>query len=137
MFRYHGSLMDTPFGRYPVVRVDPSDYPAIFAAEKWLEILNPTAFEWYLLRDVPIERLRPGTRTDWREDCDLDEEDIEENEARYDLIEALIDSGESPWPVIADERGLVLDGYHRLAVLNDHGAESVDVLWVRERAGSR
>lgn len=122
-----------PYGKR-ATRVDPATYAHVFAAsEQFLEIIHRDNYDWYLSRSVPIARLKPQTFSSWSEDPDLDEEEVEENEARCQEIERLLDSGKEVWPVLAEESGFILDGFHRLAVLNDRGARTVDVLWARSR----
>lgn len=71
-------------------------------------------------------------------DPESDDEEAGENLERYYRIEALlVHQGKKPWPIVVGQDGEVIDGYHRLAVLSDSGAEEVDVLWVRPKGKSR
>jgi hypothetical protein len=121
-------------------RVDPARYAGLVAkAVKFPEFSSPSKYTWDLVRDVPIHYLNPGSRIDYEMDPESDDEEVGENVARYDrLVDLLVYQGKRPWPIVVGQDGEVIDGYHRLAVLSDNGAESVDVLWVRpKRAGGR
>jgi len=117
------------------VRVDPKSYADLIQkAVTFPEFKSPSKYTWNLIRGVPIAYLNPGTRVDYELDPESDDEEVGENLARYDrLVELLVHEGKKPWPVVVGQDGEVIDGYHRLAVLSDHGAEAVDVLWVRPR----
>lgn len=104
-------------------------------AAEHTEITYPDRFRWDLVRGVPIRLLDPPSRETYEFDPDAeDEEDIQQNLDRYDdLVRQLIDEGRAPWPIVIDAGGMILDGYHRLAVLSDHGVKTVDVIWVRKK----
>lgn len=116
-------------------RVDPRSYgDLIKKAVKFPEFKAPSRYTWDLVHGVPIGALNPGSRFDYETDPESDDEEAGENLARYDrLVELLVHEGKKPWPVVVGQDGEVIDGYHRLAVLSDHGAETVDVLWVRPK----
>ena len=120
-------------------RVDPKSYgDLIQKAVKFPEFKSPSKYTWDLIRSVPIHHLNPGSRFDYETDPESDDEEAGENLARYDrLVSLLVHQGKKPWPVVVGQDGEVIDGYHRLAVLSDNGAEEVDVLWVRPKDKSR
>ena len=128
----------TRLNRARKVKVDPStvEGTVLRYAAGFPEVSHPNDYTWYMIRRVPIELLDPPSRESYAEqDPDLDEEEaeesVEQNLDRYDdLARVLIREGQRPWPVVLDARGMVLDGFHRLAVLSDHGKKHVDVLWV-------
>ena len=115
--------------------VDPSAYREIFrASAKFEETRHPKKYKWMLVRDVPIAIFQPPSLDDYTSDPDVTEEEMDENVERYNyLYKLLIERGEKPWPVVVAPEGLVLDGYHRLAVLFDADRETVDVLWAASR----
>jgi len=117
------------------VRADPKSYADLIQkAVKFPEFKSPSKYTWDLIRGVPIGYLHPGTRVDYELDPESDDEEVGENLARYDrLVDLLVHEGKKPWPVVVGQDGEVIDGYHRLAVLSDHGTEAVDVLWVRPK----
>lgn len=118
-------------------RIDPKSYrDLVEKAVKFPEFKSPSRYTWDLIRGVPIRHLDPGSQFDYETDPESDDdEEAGENLARYRrLEELLIDEGRKPWPIVVNQDGHVLDGYHRLAVLNDHDVETVDVLWVRPRS---
>jgi hypothetical protein len=122
----------------PKRRLDPWQPPLlnlINRAAEHTEIAHPDRFHWDLVRDVPIRLLDPPSREAYEFDPDAEDEDeVQQNLDRYDdLVRLLIDEGHEPWPVVVDAHGFVLDGYHRLAVLSDHGVKAVDVIWVRKK----
>lgn len=126
-----------PYGKR-AARADPAAYAHVFAAsEPFEEVAHLGDRDWFLIRDVPLAHLQPQTLSSWSEDPDLSEAEVAENEARYEEIARLLDNGEEVWPVLVSKAGRILDGYHRLAVLNDRGAPTVDVLWARSRRGAR
>jgi hypothetical protein len=120
-------------------RVDPKSYADLIKkAVKFPEFKSPTKYTWDLVHGVPIHALDPGSRFDYETDPESDDEEAGENLARYDrLVELLVHQGKRPWPIVVGQDGEVIDGYHRLAVLSDHGTEKVDVLWVRPKGKSR
>lgn len=120
--------------------VDVSTFAYVLeASEPWSETTKPERWLWRLARNVPIELLRPQTADCWLSDEDLTEEEAEENVDRYERIRDLLRSGAPLWPVVVDERGMTLDGYHRLAAAYSLDEEAtVDVLWAsRERPATK
>jgi hypothetical protein len=114
-------------------RVKLGDYVHLIAnAESFPEFTAPLKFHWVFVPNVPIKLLEPGFREQYETDFTLDEDEIDQNLERYDAIDDLL-ATEEPWPIVVDEGGLVIDGNHRLAVLSDRGAKTVDVLWVRSK----
>lgn len=120
-------------------RVDPKSYgDLIKKAVKFPEFKSPSKYTWDLIRGVPIHELNPGSKFDYETDPESDDEEAAENLVRYYRVEALlVHQGKKPWPIVVGQDGEVIDGYHRLAVLSDHGAENVDVLWVRPKGKRR
>lgn len=113
-------------------RVDPKSYSDLIQKAVQLpQFKTPSKYTWDLIRGVPITDLEAGSKFDYEDDPESDDEEVGENLARYHRIEALIQQGKKPWPVVVDQDAAVIDGYHRLAVLSDRGANKVDVLWVR------
>jgi len=119
--------------------VDPKAFgDLIKKAVKFPEFKSPSKYTWDLIRGVPIHELDPGSKFDYETDPDLDDEEIAENLERYYQVETLIfHQGKKPWPIAVGRDGEVIDGYHRLAVLSDHGVDTVDVLWVRPKGKRR
>lgn len=116
--------------------VDPGEFKAILCgAAKWDEVLKPQNYKWFLVRNVPIRLLDPPSREYYEQDPFAeDEEDRRQNLERYDeLVRLLIVERRPVWPIVLDKRGAILDGFHRLAVLSDHGKKSVKVLWAVPR----
>lgn len=116
-------------------RVDPKSLgDLIKKAVKFPEFKTPSKYTWDLIRGVPIDHLDPGSKFDYETDPESADDEVDENLARYYRIEALlIHQGKKPWPVIVNQDGDVIDGHHRLAVLHDHGVQTVDVVWVRPK----
>lgn len=115
--------------------VDWHAYAHVFSESvEWPETKHPDEFDWFLIRAVPVHRFGPMTRESWRNDPDLDDDEMDMNEFRYDEIyNILFYHEDEAWPVVVDSRGFVLDGYHRLACMNDLSIKTVDVLYPRER----
>jgi hypothetical protein len=105
------------------------------AREDVPEFMHVHRYHWDLVRNVPIMLLNPTSRKMYELDTDAeDEDDIQQNLDRYaDLVLQLIVKSNAIWPILVDEHGLILDGYHRLAVLSDHGSTHVDVIQIRPR----
>jgi hypothetical protein len=120
-------------------RVDPKSFrDLIQKAVKFPEFKAPSKYTWDLIRGVPIRELDPGSKFDYETDPESNDEEAGENLARYHRVEALlVHQGKKPWPIVVGQDGAVIDGHHRLAVLSDHGAETVDVLWVRPKGKYR
>ena len=120
-------------------RVDPKSFgDLIKKAVKFPEFKSPSKYTWDLIRNVPIHELDPGSKFDYETDPESDDEEAGENLQRYYRIEALlVHQGKKPWPIVVGQDGEVIDGHHRLAVRSDHGAENVDVLWVRPKGKRR
>ena len=116
-------------------RVDWHDYAEVFKhSASWEEIENRNEYDWFLTKGVPISLFPYMSKDVWSEDPDLDDDAICENEERYEAVESAIDSGDDVWPIVVAESGFILDGYHRLAVMNDMGFKTVDVLWSKVRS---
>ena len=115
-------------------RVDPTSYADLIKkAVKFPEFKTPSKYTWDLVRGIPIQHLDPGSKFDYEADPESDEES-DEDLARYGRVEwLLVHEGKKPWPIVVGQYGTIIDGYHRLAVLNDQGVEKVDVLWVRPK----
>ena len=120
-------------------RVDPKAFAKLIKeAVKFPEFKSPSRYTWDLIRDVPIHYLDPGSRDDYETDPDSSDEEIDENLTRYDRVAALLTRRKKkPWPIVVNQDGAVIDGYHRLAVLADHEIADVDVLWARPRSKRR
>ena len=112
--------------------VDPDDYKEVLdMSEAWPETRERHKYNWFLQQAVPLDTLPAPSPEDWELDPDLDEDEIEENVQRYEDIRALLEQGAALWPVVVDEHGFVLDGYHRMAAALSVGLEAVDVLMAR------
>ena len=120
-------------------RTGPTVDPKVFReliqkAVKFPEFKTPTRYTWQFIRGVPINELDPGSKFDYEIDPESDGEEAGENLSRYYRIERLLyHQGKRPWPIVVNGDGDVIDGFHRLAVLSDHGTETVDILWVRPK----
>lgn len=91
-------------------------------AEKFEEIKQPRKYTWAMYAGVPIEYLEPGS---------LQEYQAEKNKKgvkRYMAVKKILQAGGEPWPILVDEYGFILDGYHRLAAMSDLGEEEVKVV---------
>ena len=118
------------------IEVSPDWYLEILrASARFDQTRHSKRFRWYLVRNVPLDLFNPLTLADFYDIMDgADEEDVEQDVDRYKSIHRSIVTQEQPvWPVVVSEDGVVLDGYHRLAVLNDADRKAVDVLWARRR----
>lgn len=109
------------------------------SSEKWEQVLHPDDYQWTLYTRVPIELLNAGTRTDYETEGYEDDEDEEDDEDamfsttgldKYEEILDLYQSSDERWPILVGAGGTseVLDGNHRLAVMNDMGETVVDVV---------
>lgn len=119
---------------------DPRDYPDAFRfAEDFREVRNPEAWDWCLVRSVPVSLFGPASEEDYLFEAeaagDEDEaEDAEESLDKFYRAVELVESGEDIQPILVDSNGMVLDGYHRIAALFHVTGEAatVDVLWARK-----
>lgn len=91
-------------------------------AERFEEIKHPRKYTWTMYAGVPIEYLEPGTLNDYV--TDGSKKDVR----RYREIKKLMKAGGDPWPILVDQYGFVLDGYHRLAAMSDLGEKEVKVV---------
>ena len=113
----------------PRVRLSPLDAPwaEIFRrSEPWPAVVAALEGEgeWWLIRDVPLSVFASQTPDAGDYVTDGDEDGVR----RCEVIAVALGAGDRPWPLIV-EGDFVLDGYHRLAVVSDHGDESIDVIW--------
>jgi hypothetical protein len=117
------------FSKLPMMPVEWQPYSEIiWASEPWDPIRWPDNHDWYLIKDVPLSYFKEITAAEI-EDVEDPEERLEHME-RYKTIKGMLKNGAEPWPVIVGDHGGVIDGYHRLAAMQDLKRKTVDVLYV-------
>lgn len=123
--RQRGELLS----KLPMLEVNWKDYSEIIEnSEPWDPIRFPEDHEWFLIKDVPLAAFGEISAKEI-EDVE-DPQERKEHRQRYKFIKKLLKDGGEPWPVIVGSTGNVIDGFHRIAAMQDLGRKTVDVLYV-------
>jgi len=91
-------------------------------SERFEEIKQPRKYTWAMYAGVPIEYLEPGSLQEYQS------EKGKKGVRRYMAVKKILREGRDSWPILVDQYGFILDGYHRLAVMNDLGEKTVKVI---------